>query len=978
MGNVDFSSLNDRQKEAVLYNDGPLAVLSTAGSGKCLGKGTPVLMYNGSVKSVEHVKKGDVLMGPDSCPRTVKSTTRGRGPLYEVEPTKGDKWVCNDVHIMTLSEAVGNQQHVLIDVPLNAFLESKPDIQKNGCFRKYRLTKSGEIEFPSQKPFPINFEYVVKRCLEDDVEIPKGYLTTNLTDRKKLLAYIIDTHGQHMEHSFKIERNAYYFLKSIRFLAHSLGFNTNLKRFKKQKREVYRLSLLGDFTSMQSYFQVKQVSMPKRRERSALRVGFKVKKLTDSGEYFGFEISGNDRRFLLGDFTITHNTRCIVNKIEYLVQDQDVMPSRIWACTFTNKAAGEMKERLKKSLGNKAETLKLSTIHSLAYRIYRQVLKEYHPWEDLPKILTHKGSISKHLYKMFKEKKFRHQDAATMLDFIDSLKIRAITPEMYKKQCEENEIGEKILWKNYPNLNWEQTVAVVYEEYERWKTKRGYIDFGDMLVYGLQVLKDPKYKKFIQRLVMRVEYLIIDESQDTNTIAFEIAEILSSYHNKIFLFGDLRQSLYSFQGVDIQDTLNFIRKQQPKIVDLNQNYRSTKKIVNAGNAVIKNSPDIIGEPAFTENEEGEDIRLFGNADLTDESETILEQILELRHQEKEDWRDITILYRVHSQSREIEDQLLINDIPYVSFSKVSFFDRKEIKDLLAYLNICRYPEDATIKDYKRIANRPTRYISNKALDKLEDCADDEDITIYQALERLWDYPDLTNQEMTSLENLLQDLQSLKKFINKRPPEVDNDDLWYRATHEILNYILETMGYKDWAINQKKVSEVDNDIEMNFDSLLNSVKKFDHPDRFLAFLAKVKENEKRKKDENGDYVKLMSCHASKGKEFKNVFIAGVCNRLYPFYRAVDEGKTEEEKRIFYVAMTRAQKRLYISNILDKLGSKLVNLSPFVHLAGLDTKKMEMRGLLSNEIITKFGKTTKEEEIEKLIQGEIDDRNKKENS
>lgn len=618
-------------------------------------------------------------------------------------------------------------------------------------------------------------------------------------------------------------------------------------------------------------------------------------------------------------------TRVLTTKIAYLLEEKSVRPTRVFAVTFTNKAAKEMQERLEKMIGPKADSVRMSTIHSLAYKIYKEGKKRVEPWFEAPKPMINEGRVLSSIYKYCRENQLQFKDAKFYLEEIAKLKMNLITPKQYKKNLEYE--TPHIDWDNKRYLGFNEALYLIYVEYEQWKAKRNMLDFNDMLVYCHQMLHDPKYADYVSSLQSRVEYLLIDECQDTNIISFSILKLIANQHRKITLVGDLKQSIYSFQYARIENVREFISEYNPHIINLSVNYRSTKTIVDNANKLISFSPEVIGEAATTPNEVGRPIDLISNDSNISEGEAIYDLIHSMHVNDKVPWKDITVLYRVHSQSRELEDWFLMQDVPYISYAKTTFYRRKEIVDLLAYLKLALDPYEAKIEDIKRIANRPTRYITNKSLDKIDDYADDTGVSPYEILKSVWDQ-NFYGNEAETLNALANDIDRLRKFSKER------------TTAEIFTYILENLGYKKWAIEDKKgKDDPDNDLELNFESLVSSVEKFPSPVGFIDFVNDMEKKEQLKKDENGDFVKLMSIHASKGKEFKNVIILGVCDRLYPFHMAVNEGNFEEERRVMYVAITRPEKKLFVSEIKDRYGTFKVKRSPFIEQ--MDIKKENIR-------------------------------------
>ena len=593
--------------------------------------------------------------------------------------------------------------------------------------------------------------------------------------------------------------------------------------------------------------------------------------LSDLNERQREAVTHNDTALAVLSSAGSGKTRTIVTKIKYLVNDLKVNPRRIWACTFTNKAAGEMKDRLKPILGDEiVSKLKMGTLHSMAYKILKQGKGANDPYFRMPKLLTKNYALLNHLYTFCKEGDFINKDAKAYIQIIGNSKLDLVKPNQFLSFNKPQ--NGNICAKTDFNI----ACYEVYKEYEKWMKKHNFMDFTDMLVNCYYMLIDPKYDAFVSNLQDRCEYILVDEAQDTNTVSFKIIDILATKWKRVTIVGDTRQLIYSFQGARMSNIHNFIKKYKPKLVDLNTNYRSTRVIVDNANTLISYGKDIIGEPAITPNEEGEKIGFMTSRDVPHEAERIVELVDEIKSI-GDDYKDITILYRVHSQSQEVEDHFIMNNIPYISFNESNFFERREIKDVLTYLRIAANPELMEIEDLKRIANRPTRFVSTYALNKLDDISFDTSEDLWKLLAHCHSL-NIDYKMKMAFERIYNDLYRLvvmhKQGCN---PE------------ELTKYILEDMGYEKWALEEKRVKMPDVDVSLNFDALLDSIKKFKDVRELVAFIKDVEAKQKaRKGDKNGNYIKLMSIHASKGKEFKNVIILGVCDRLYPLYKAQQQG------------------------------------------------------------------------------------------
>ena len=613
-------------------------------------------------------------------------------------------------------------------------------------------------------------------------------------------------------------------------------------------------------------------------------------------------------------------TRTVTTKIAYLVTEKEVRPTRIWACTFTNKAANEMKERLEPIIGAACSSVKMSTIHSLAYKLMRDAKKSKEAWFKMPEILKNEWHALSHLYKFCRDKNLPNKNAKMYLQEIANLKLDLITVKNFKQFRPYDVDPDKTADEPIDDMT--EALHVVYKEYERWLEKNNKMDFQDMLVGCYKTLSDPKYAKYVEGLQNRVEYLIVDEAQDTNTVSFKILEIMAGKHRNVTIVGDTRQLIYSFQGARMENIENFIKMYQPKMIDLNTNYRSTRNIVDNANKLISFAKDTIGEPAITPNVDGPPIMWMNSGSVEDEAGKVFDAIESL-HYAGTDWKDMAVLYRVHSQAVAIEDYLMMHDIPYVTFSKQSFYQRKEIIDLVEYLKIFTDPKGFNNTQLKRLANKPSRFISNKAIGELEDFAFDSDMELWDALKQVHN-SDIASFQKEKLDVLYEHLyKGIKKFKNGASPK------------ELAEYVLnpEGLGYEAWAVKERMEKTPDVDVAMNFDAILGTLQRFETPLEFFEFLDQMKEEDKSRKSrqDDPDYngVKLMTIHASKGKEFKKVILMGVCDRMYPFYKAREEGNSDEERRVMYVALTRPETHLYLSVIDGNMGRYNVRPSNYLH-------------------------------------------------
>lgn len=604
-------------------------------------------------------------------------------------------------------------------------------------------------------------------------------------------------------------------------------------------------------------------------------------------------------------------TTTLIKKIEYMVNELNYSASKIWACTFTNKAADEMRERLAITLGDEAEKVKISTVHSMAYKILKYLKQRQNPTWQAPRIMVNTYKVFFHLLSYVKNENFNNKNVGAYLQDIGWLKANLIDVNNFKKlrpYVEGHRMYNEDLHKVY----------IKYQEYLKYTRQ---MDFNDMLLLCNDALHDKKHEDSVKQLRKKIEHLVVDECQDLGVAAFSIVEALMG-DNEVnsTMVGDLRQTIFCFQSANIQNMPDFIARHHPKVINLNINYRSTKSIVTAANNLIATAKDIENVPAITPNEQGYEVMYNTHEDSESEGSNILDLVESLIDDGLE-YKDIFILYRIHAQAREIEDQFIINNIPYVIQSNANFYKRKEVKDILAYLEIITDVDNIDIKTLKRIANKPTRFLSNKVMELFDNQCFEKDYSTWEGLQNIYNMDGFKGWEMEALDNLSESLMTLNDMYNV-------DDC---RTFELVKYILKDMKYEEWTIKEMQEKSPDQDPVLNLDALLTSVSKFPDAKAFLAFVNNSIEDEKKKKSKDGNHVKLMTVHASKGQEAHTVILLGVCNRMYPFYKAMESGGDgEEEKRIMYVAQTRAMKQMYFSVINGKMGRFNVGPSPYLDL------------------------------------------------
>jgi DNA helicase-2/ATP-dependent DNA helicase PcrA len=607
-------------------------------------------------------------------------------------------------------------------------------------------------------------------------------------------------------------------------------------------------------------------------------------------------------------------TKSMTTKVCYLVNELGIKPSRIWSFTLTNKAADEMRERLEKLLGDKASRLNVSTIHSMAYQMLKKFRLNDNPNYKMPKVMVNNGPVIMHLYAFMKSGNYKRLDAKDFFKKISGLKMSLVTVKNFK-----NFHPYKLSNSKY-DMEYNQVLHDVFRAYQKFLKNKGYMDYTDMLVDCYYEMMDSKNKDFLKRIQSKIDYITVDECQDNNSVSHKIAEMLMGENKKIAFYGDLRQCVYSFAGADIDITKNFITKHSSKVFDLPINYRSTKTIVENSNKFISYQKNVLGAPATTPNEVGEHVSYHTALDEMEEANYIADTIDELTYTGGYAHKDIAIIYRVHSQAIPIVDELMGRGIPHIQYVKTNFFLRKEVKDVLDYLRIAIDYENATLKEISTIIHKPSRFISNAAISIIKDYMIDNDCNAYTAFENVSGMYGINDFQKKVISGLHAQLIALSDMCESGS-----------SSESIIKYICQEhgIGYEKYAIEQKLHKDPDADIRMDFDALIGTSKRFDSIEEFLSDITLKIAESKRKPTGKEEAVKLMSCHSAKGLEFPVVIVAGLNDRIFPFYLAVQEGNVDEERRVLYVAITRPEKKLYLSAINGKMGRFKVLHSPYLY-------------------------------------------------
>lgn len=580
-------------------------------------------------------------------------------------------------------------------------------------------------------------------------------------------------------------------------------------------------------------------------------------------------------------------TRVLTHRAVYLIEELGVNPYHILAITFTNKAAGEMRERIDDMVGYGSENIWVSTFHSTCVRILRRFIDHIgfgtnftiYDTEDQKTIMK---DICKRLEidtKMYKEKSF--------LAAISSAKDELISPEAYALRAQ----GDFRKMKE----------AAVYREYQQVLRKNNALDFDDLIVKTVELFQsDMEVLDYYQE---RFRYIMVDEYQDTNTAQFQLIKLLAGKYKNLCVVGDDDQSIYKFRGANIYNILNF-EKEFPNAVTikLEQNYRSTQNILNAANGVIANNVGRKAKRLWTENEEGEKIAFHQFETGFDEADYVAKDIRSKVREGMYHYGDCAVLYRTNAQSRLFEERFITASIPYKIVGGVNFYSRREIKDLLAYLKtIDNAMDDLAVR---RIINVPKRGIGATTLSRVQDYADANSLTFYNALKMAEEIGTI-GRASAKIRPFVMLIQSMR---SKLP---------YISVSELLQEIIEETGYVR-ELEAENTEEAQQRIE-NIDELISKAVTYEESEEeptlsgFLEEVALVADIDSV--DETQDYVVLMTLHSAKGLEFPQVYLAGMEDGLFPGFGAIcaenPTAEIEEERRLAYVGITRAKERLSIS-------------------------------------------------------------------
>lgn len=579
-------------------------------------------------------------------------------------------------------------------------------------------------------------------------------------------------------------------------------------------------------------------------------------------------------------------TRVITHRIAYLIENKGVNPWNIMAITFTNKAAGEMRERVDDIVGFGSESIWVSTFHSTCVRILRRYIDRLgfennftiYDTDDQKSVIR---DICKRLNidtKIYKER--------NILSQISKAKDEMISPEQFAAD-NQNDFSKK-------------RIIQAYKAYQEQLKSNNALDFDDLLVKTVELFQSNT--DVLEYYQNRFRYIMVDEYQDTNTVQFKFISMLANANRNLCVVGDDDQSIYKFRGANIGNILNFEKVfTDATVIKLEQNYRSTKNILNAANELIKNNTERKSKKLWSDKEDGDKLSFKILENAYEEADAVALEIRKLVNDNDYNHNDCACLYRTNAQSRILEEKLMRSNIPYKIVGGINFYQRKEVKDILSYLKTIDNGQDDLA--VKRIINIPKRGIGATTIQKIQNYADSRGYSFYDSLKQEECIQALgrSASKVKAFADFIQMLRTKKKFMKVR---------------ELADEIILDTGYVD-ELRAENTDESKERID-NIDELLTKAVDYelnsDEPSLsgFLEEVALVADIDSL--DENSDYVVLMTIHSAKGLEFPNVFLCGMEDGLFPSYMTIssdDPTAIEEERRLCYVAITRAMQRLYIS-------------------------------------------------------------------
>lgn len=573
-------------------------------------------------------------------------------------------------------------------------------------------------------------------------------------------------------------------------------------------------------------------------------------------------------------------TRLLTHRIAHLICDMGVLPSNILAITFTNKSANEMKERLERMIGA-TDGMWVCTFHAMCSRILRSHIENL----GYTKSFTIYGDVEKErLIKRILAEKNTNMTVDTIAWHISNAKNHLLDPEEYSTFI--------------PNEKKREIIITVYEEYEKEMKRCNALDFDDLLVKTYNLLKN--FKEIREYYQNKFRYIHVDEFQDTNEAQYELIKILAEKHGNVFVVGDEDQCIYSWRGAEANNVVDFTKDfKNCKVFKLEQNYRSTKKIIERANCLIKRNQNRLAKNLWTDNGEGARVEEFTAYNDLEEAEFVAQTIKSLVEERGYNYKDFAILMRVNALSRVIEEKLITYGVPYKIYGGFKFFERKEVKDTIAYLKVIANPFDDDA--FVRVLGFPKKGIGDVTINNIRLIALENETSMYQTVMSGDNLGDALNRKLAVVKDLFNDLNSQKSKM---------------GLYDFVVYLIDKVGIKE-AIG--KATEEDVNKVMNIDDFAISVSEFEKANEgatiedFLQSITLMRDIDTLEDEQN--FASLMTVHSAKGLEFNVVFIVGLVEGLFPLTRAIlsdNPNELEEERRLMYVAITRAKERLYLTH------------------------------------------------------------------
>ncbi len=618
-------------------------------------------------------------------------------------------------------------------------------------------------------------------------------------------------------------------------------------------------------------------------------------------------------------------TKTLTTKIAYLIEEEKVSPYNILAITFTNKAAGEMKDRIYGLIGSVAKNIQISTFHSFGLKLLREnysVLgydKNFVIMDSDDSLTVVKKILKDNNYdpKIYNPRAIRNK--------ISSCKNEMMSPEQYSR---------------YAISDYEKVIKEVYEKYEDKLQRNNSVDFDDLLLLPIELFK--KHPDVLEKYQNLYKYILIDEYQDTNEAQYILTKMLSEKNRKITCVGDDSQSIYSFRGANYKNILNFEKDyKDAKTILLEQNYRSTSTILDAANSVIKNNKMRKDKNLWTARGVGEKIKYYRAYNERDEAQYVIRKIKELVNKDVR-YEDIAVLYRTNAQSRVLEEEMLKENMPYRVVGSFYFYSRKEIKDLIAYLRLIHNPKDNV--SLLRVINTPKRGIGLKTIEKLTEKADLENISIFEAI---------TSGKELEFKNVIEKLTAVSEEL---------------TLTQLIDKVLEASGLRKELEDEKSL---DSEIRLeNLEEFKSITKSFEEREGlisledFLFEISLVSDVEEYKEDSNR--ISLMTVHSVKGLEYNHVFVVGMEEGIFPHMNSLMENsELEEERRLCYVAITRAKDDLHLVNARRRtlFGKEQINpVSRFISEIKEDLLESNVKEEIKQEVKVDTSDMFREEDVD----------------